>query len=128
MIYSRNSGDPDKIFLTEASSGAAGVKTVYADSSLQTGAEDMTPSELFQAALACCTNMTLSGVLHKRGIPFEDIAVDVRMEQIDGKTILTRSVKVTSDAPAEQVEAAIERAKNSFMTKVLNGEIEVRDV
>ena len=30
--------------------------------------------------------------------------------------------------PAEQVEAAIERAKNSFMTKVLNGEIEGRDV
>ena len=71
--------------------------------------------------------MTVSGVLRKRGIPFDEIHVDVSMENVDGKTLITRRVRVVSDAPEADVNAAVERAKNCHLYKVLIGEIEVRD-
>ena len=127
MIRATNLKNDQTPYLTEITNGKEGMKPILTDSSVQPDAEDMTPSELFQASLAGCVCMTLSGVLRKRGIPFDDVEVDVKMEQRDGKTVLTRSVKVISDAPAEQISAAVERAKNSFMSKLLTGEIEIVD-
>lgn len=127
MIHSRNLHDTNKPYLTEMTTDLEKILPVLADSAVQQDGEHMAPSELFQAALASCTNMTVRGVLNKRGIPFDDIFVDVSMEQIDGKTIITRWVKVVSDAPADEVNAAVERAKNCYVYKVLTGEIEVKD-
>lgn len=126
MIYSRNLHDENKPYLTELTNGGEGVKPIISDSSSQHGA-DMSPSELLQAALAGCTNMTARALLEKRGIPFDDILVDVKMEQIDGKTIITRSIRIISDAPQEEIQTVIERAKNCYVGKILTGEIELKD-
>ncbi len=126
MIYSRNLRNEGKPYLTELTNGGEGVKPIISDSSDQYGA-DMSPSELLQAALAGCTNMTARALLEKRGIPFEDILVDVKMEQADGKTVITRSIKIISDAPDEEIQAVIERAKNCYVGKILTGEIEIKD-
>ena len=127
MIHTHNLNRQDKPYLTEATNGKEGFEAVRTDSFLQEDAADMTPSELLQAALASCTNMTVRGVLNKRGIPYDDIFVDVEMETVDGRTVITRKVRVVSDAPEADVNAAIERGKNSHLTKVLGGEIEIRD-
>lgn len=126
MIHSRNLHDENKPYLTELTNGEEGVESVNSDSSAQHGA-NMSPSELLQAALAGCTNMTARGLLEKRSIPFDDIFVDVKMEQIDGKTIITRSVRIISDAPEAEIQAVIERAKNCYVGKILTGEIEIKD-
>lgn len=125
-MYSRNLHDKNKPYLTELTNGEEGIEPVISDSSAQGGA-NMSPSELLQAALAGCTNMTARGILEKRGIPFDDIFVDVKMEQIDGKTIITRSVRIISDAPESEIQAVIERAKNCYVGRILTGEIEVKD-
>lgn len=127
MIHSRNLNDKDKPYLTEITNGDDRVKPVISDSKLQKNGEDMSPSELFQAALASCTNMTLRGILNKRGVEFDDIFVDVSMEQVDGRTVITRSIKVVSNAPDDEVESAIERAGNCCLYRILTGEIEVKD-
>ena len=123
MIHSYNMKNEDKPYRTEMSNGKNGYLPIHADSGLQTDAEDMTPSEILEAALASCTNMTVRGVLNKRGIPYDEILVDVRMQTVDGKTTITRSVKVVSDADPEAVSAAVERARNCHLYKVLTGEI-----
>lgn len=127
MIHSRNLKNPDKPYMTESVNDLDGFEPIIADSRVQQGVCNMSPSELFEAALASCTNMTVSGVLRKRGIPFDEIHVDVSMENVDGKTLITRRVRVVSDAPEADVNAAVERAKNCHLYKVLIGEIEVRD-
>ena len=127
MIYSYNMMNADKPYRTEMSNGKNGYQPIHADSGLQTDAEDMTPSEILEAALASCTNMTVRGVLNKRGIPYDEILVDVRMQTIDGKTTITRSVKVVSDADPEAVSAAVARARNCHLYKVLTGEIVIEE-
>ena len=127
MIHSFNLKNTDKPYLTQSENGIDGFEPIIADSRAQQGVSNMSPSELFEAALASCTNMTVSGVLRKRGIPFDEIHVDVSMENVDGKTLITRSVRVISDAPEADVNPAVERAKNCHLYKVLTGEIEVRD-
>ena len=82
MIYSYNMMNADKPYRTEMSNGKNGYQPIHADSGLQTDAEDMTPSEILEAALASCTNMTVRGVLNKRGIPYDEILVDVRMQLV----------------------------------------------
>ena len=127
MIHSHNMKNAEKPYLTESTNGQEGFETVMSDSRVQQGVSHMSPSELFEAALASCTNMTVSGVLRKRGIPYNDIFVDVSMESVDGRTVIKRSVRVISDAPEADVSAAVERAKNCHLYKVLTGEIEVLD-
>ena len=127
MIHSYNMKDSDKPYLTRSENGIDGFAPIIADSRVQQGVCHMSPSELMEAALASCTNMTVSGVLRKRGIPYEDIFVDVSMDTADGKTVITRRVRVISDALEADVTAAVERAKNCHLYKVLTGEIEVRD-
>ncbi len=127
MIYSHNMKNPDKPYLTQSANHLEGFEPVLSDSRMQQDVCHLSPSELFEAALASCTNMTVSGVLRKRGIPYDDIFVDVSMETVDGKTVIKRSVKVISDAPEADVRAAVERARNCHLYKVLSGEIEVRD-
>ena len=127
MIHSFNMKNGDKPYLTRSENGMDGFEPIVADSRVQQGVCHMSPSELFEAALASCTNMAVSGVLRKRGIPYDDIFVDVSMENVDGRTVITRSVRVISDAPEADVNPAVERAKNCHLYKVLTGEIEVRD-
>ena len=128
MIHSFNMKNTGKPYLTQSENQIDGFEPIIADSRAQQGVSNMSPSELMEAALASCTNMTVSGVLRKRGIPYDDIFVDVSMETENGKTIITRTVRVISDAPEGDVKAAVERAKNCHVYKVLTGEIEVRDV
>ena len=128
MIHSFNLKNTDKPYLTQSENGLEGFAPIIADSRAQRDVSNMSPSELFEAALASCTNMTVSGVLRKRGIPYDDIFVDVSMETENGKTVITRKVRVLSDAPEADVKAAVERAKNCHLYKVLTGEIEVTDV
>ena len=113
--------------VSEIENGIEGFAPVIADSRAQQGVSHMSPSELMEAALASCTNMTLSGVLRKRGIPYDEIFVDVSMETENGKTVITRRITVISDAPEADVKSAVERAKSCHLYKVLSGEIEVRD-
>ena len=117
----------DKPYLTQSENELEGFEPIIADSRAQQGVSNMSPSELFEAALASCTNMTVSGVLRKRGIPYDDIFVDVKMDTENGRTVITRTVRVNSDAPEADVIAAVERAKNCHLYKVLTGEIEVAD-
>ena len=79
MIHSRNLHDESKPYLTEFTNGREGVESVISDSSAMGGA-NMSPSELLQAALAGCTNMTARELLDERGIPFDDIFVDVSVK------------------------------------------------
>ena len=127
MIHSYNMKNAENPYLTKSENGIAGFEPIIADSRAQQGVNRMSPSELMEAALASCTNMTVSGVLRKRGIPYNDIFVDVSMESVDGRTVIKRSVRVISDAPEADVSAAVERAKNCHLYKVLTGEIEVLD-
>ena len=127
MIHSFNMKNTDKPYLTKSENGIEGFEPIVVDSRAQQGVSNMSPSELFEAALASCTNMTVSGVLRKRGIPYSDIFVDVSMETENGRTVITRTVRVVSDAPEADVKAAVERAKNCHLYKVLTGEIEVID-
>ena len=127
MIHSYNMKNADKPYLTQAENGIEGFAPVIADSRAQQGVSHMSPSELMEAALASCTNMTVRGVLNKRGIPYDEILVDVRMQTVDGKTTITRSVKVVSDADTEAVSAAVERARNCHLYKVLTGEIVIEE-
>ena len=127
MIHSYNMKNADKPYLTQVENGIEGFAPVIADSRAQQGVSHMSPSELMEAALASCTNMTLSGVLRKRGIPYDEIFVDVSMETENGKTVITRRITVISDAPEADVKSAVERAKSCHLYKVLSGEIEVRD-
>ena len=127
MIHSFNMKNADKPYLTQSENGIDGFEPIVADSRAQQGVSNMSPSELFEAALAGCTNMTLSGVMRKRGIPYDDIFVDVSMETVDGRTVITRRITVISDAPEADVRAAVERARNSHLYKVLTGEIEIQD-
>lgn len=126
MIYSRNLHDENKPYLTQFTNGREGVEPVISDSSAQ-GGTNISPSEMLQAALACCTNMTVREILDERGIPFDDILVNVQMERIDGKTIITRSIKIISDAPDNVIQEVIEEAKKCYVGKILTGEIEVKD-
>ena len=127
MIHSFNMKNADKPYLTQSENGIDGFEPIVADSRAQQGVSNMSPSELFEAALASCTNMTVSGVLRKRGIPYDDIFVDVKMDTENGRTVITRTVRVNSDAPEADVIAAVERAKNCHLYKVHTGEIEVAD-
>ena len=127
MIHSYNMKNTDKPYLTQSENNLEGFAPVIADSRAQQGVSNMSPSELMEAALASCTNMTVSGVLRKRGIPYDEIFVDVRMETENGKTVITRKVKVISDAPEADVKAAVDRARNCHLYKVLSGEIQIQD-
>ena len=127
MIHTYNMKNADKPYLTQAENGVEGFAPVMTDSRAQPDASHMSPSELMEAALASCTNMTLSGVMRKRGIPYDDIFVDVKMETESGKAVITRRITVISDAPETDVKAAVERARNSHLYKVLSGEIEIQD-
>ena len=127
MIHSYNMKNEENPYLTKSENGIAGFEPIIADCRAQQGVNRMSPSELMEAALASCTNMTVSGVLRKRGIQYEEIFVDVSMETKDGKTVITRNVRVISDAPEADVKAAVERAKNCHLYKVLSGEIEIID-
>ena len=126
MIHSRNLHDESKPYLTELTNGREGVEPVISDSSAKGGA-NMSPSELLQAALAGCTNMTARELLDERGIPFDDIFVDVKMERIDGRTVITRSVKIISSAPDDVIREVIKEAERCYVGRILTGEIEVND-
>lgn len=126
MIYSRNLHDDNKPYLTEFTNGQEGVEPIISDSSDQRGS-NMSPSELLQAALAGCTNMTARELLVKRNIPYEDVLVDVKMEHVDGNTVFIRSIKINSPAPDEVLQQVIEDAQKCYVGRILMGEIKIKD-
>ncbi len=125
MIYSRNLHDEKRPYLTELAGDNAQTQPVVSDSGRARA--NLSPSELLQAALAGCTNMTARELLDEENIVFDDLTVEVGMKVEDGKTVISRSVKISADAPEEKLREISEKAKDCYVFRILTGDIEIID-
>ena len=73
-----------------------GVHVVYSDEPAEIGGKDKGPSpgDFLRMSLASCTAITLRMYANRKGFEIEKIIVEVRSEQLEGKTLFHRNVFV----------------------------------
>ncbi len=98
-----------------------------ADEPMDLGGQDTgpTPDELFEAALASCTAITLRMYANRKEWKVDEIKVEVTLERADNKTIFTRDITINGDISEEQKNRLLQIARACPVSKTLHGPIEV---
>lgn len=99
----------------------------FADEPLDVGGTDSAPSpdELLEAALASCTAITLRMYADRKQWPLQQIDVAVKVERVDGKTIITRNISFEGQIGEAEKERLLQIAKACPVSKTLSGTIEL---
>lgn len=97
----------------------------------------MNPYELLLAGLGACTSMTMKMYADRKGIPLEDVVVELQHEKIHAKDCaecetksgkidkIVKTIKLTGQLSAEQKERLFEIAEKCPVNRTLNSEIVV---
>jgi putative redox protein len=104
-----------------------GVHVVYSDEPTEIGGKDKGPSpgDFLRMSLASCTAITLRMYANRKGFEIEKIIVEVRSEQLEGKTLFHRNVFVKGTITNEQREKLMKIANACPVHKVLENPIEI---
>jgi putative redox protein len=94
------------------------------------GGDDLGPSphDLFDAALAGCTALTLSLYARRKGWPLEDARVTVERDARDessGIYRLARRIELVGELDAQQKERLLEVALHCPIHKLMQAEIKI---
>lgn len=84
-----------------------------------------TPDELLEASLASCTAITLRMYAERKQWSIEKIAVEVKLERIETRTVFTRQIYLSGQLDIEQRERLLQIAKLCPVSKTLAGSIEI---
>src|SRR6187402_2386933 len=81
-----------------------GVHTVFADEPTDVGGKDSAPApgDYLRMSLASCTAITLRMYADRKGFHVDEIKVEVRSEQTEGKTVFLRQVFLTGNLDKDQ--------------------------
>ena len=85
------------------------------------------PDELFEAALASCTAITLRMYSDRKQWAVAEIRVTVTLERHDNKTVFTRKIIINGSIDEAQRNRLLEIAKVCPVSKTLLGEIELNN-
>ena len=104
-----------------------GVHVIYSDEPNEVGGKDKGPSpgDFLRMSLASCTAITLRMYANRKGFEIEQIMVEVRSEETEGKTIFHRNVFVKGSITNEQREKLMKIANACPIHKALTNPIEV---
>ena len=105
-----------------------GVHTVFADEPADIGGKDSAPSpgDYLRMSLASCTAITLRMYADRKGFSVDEIKVEVRTEEAEGKTIFITQVFLKGDVNPEQRARMLKIANACPVHKVLTNPIAVR--
>jgi putative redox protein len=107
-----------------------GTHTLTADVNAATGGDDLGPSphDLFDAALAACTSITVKMYAARKNWPLDDIRVAVERDssrEAAGHYKLTRTIELIGALDAEQGARLVEIANKCPIHKLMHSEIEI---
>lgn len=104
-----------------------GVHTVFADEPAEVGGKDTapSPSDFLRMSLASCTAITLKMYADRKGFKLDEIKVEVRTEQVDGKTIFYRQVFLSGELEKSQRSRMLDIANACPVHKTLTNPIAV---
>lgn len=108
----------------------AGKHVFTSDIDVATGGDDLGPSphDLFDAALAACTSLTVKMYAARKGWPLEDVQVNVERDssrEAAGHYRLLRQIRLVGALDAEQQARLLEIANKCPIHKLMHGEITV---
>ncbi len=112
-------------YLTRISMGK---HQLLSDEPTSLGGTDLgaTPAQLLAAALAACTNITLSMYSARKKWPLSHVESKVTREIIDGKPVYIRAISLQGDLTDEQTQRILEIADKCPIHKLISHETEVR--
>jgi putative redox protein len=107
-----------------------GVHTVFSDEPQEMGGKDSapTPGDYLRMSLASCTAITLRMYADRKGFNLNEIKVEVRSEQTEGKTIFYRQVYLSGDIDKEQRSRMLAIANACPVHKAMTNPISVKTV
>lgn len=102
-------------------------KEIFVDVAQEKGGRGIgvNPYELLEAALAACMNITLRMSMEKHNIPYNNLEVNVKLNNEDpNKTIFEYSYKIDSDLDEKQRTKILRVLEQCPVKKALSKEIE----
>lgn len=96
-----------------------------ADEETEKGGADTgaAPHELLLSALGSCTAMTLKVYADRKGWPLRDVRVVLDGQHVDGRFVITRTLKLDGELDAEQRQRLTEIADKCPVHKTLTNPI-----
>ena len=107
-----------------------GVHTVFSDEPAEIGGKDTAPSpgDYLRMSLASCTAITLKMYADRKGFKIDEIKVEVRTGQAEGKTIFYCQVFLSGDLDKAQRSRMLAIANACPVHKMLINPIAVQSV
>jgi putative redox protein len=104
------------------------VHTLHADEPMESGGMDRGPSphDFLRMSLASCTAITLRMYANRKNFDVQQIQVNVRSEQVEGKTIFHRDVVITGNLDEVQRKRMLQIANACPVHKTLTNPIEIQ--
>jgi putative redox protein len=109
---------------------SSGMHTLVADISQKLGGTDVGPDphELFEAALAACTIITVQMYADRKQWKLDSVDVKVTVDKEGAQSHLTREVSFRGELDAEQTERLLDIANKCPIHKLMSSEISISTV
>lgn len=116
-----------KNYLVEAK---ARQHVILSDVHSESGGDDlgMTPHELLEASLAACTAITLQMYANRKGIPLENVNVEVAVISEGVEPVINRQIEFIGIISEEQKKRMIEIANHCPIHKLLESQIKIKNL
>lgn len=114
-----------KNYLVEAQ---ARQHSILSDVRLESGGDDMgmTPHEILEASLAACTAITLQMYANRKGIPLDDVKVEVAVVSEGSESVINRQIEFIGVLSEAQKNRMIEIANHCPIHKLLESQIKIK--